>query len=298
MSAAAASDTIDPSILPPEFKWTEQTYGVIDSEFDGHPDALIEHQLASVNNMIDTLIPMLLQHSTPLTVSDPQETREYTLKFTRCGISKPVVHSPGQGYLPMLPADARISDRTYAAPLYVTVELSFRSGSETVTHTEQHVRVANIPIMVGSKYCHLYGRSNSERAALNECPVDRGGYFIIRGSEKVIISRERPKDNALACFMESDPNKPYECRAETKSTIDQRFFPIKIAVVRLSKYQEPTGKEKDKIAAGQKLVVSLPYGRRPVPLFIIFKAFGVLTDKRSEERRVGKECRSRWSPYH
>ena len=21
-------------------------------------------------------------------------------------------------------------------------------------------------------------------------------------------------------------------------------------------------------------------------------------DKRSEERRVGKECRSRWSPYH
>src|SRR2546422_2332947 len=25
---------------------------------------------------------------------------------------------------------------------------------------------------------------------------------------------------------------------------------------------------------------------------------GGLTDTRSEERRVGKECRSRWSPYH
>ena len=24
----------------------------------------------------------------------------------------------------------------------------------------------------------------------------------------------------------------------------------------------------------------------------------VLGDERSEERRVGKECRSRWSPYH
>ena len=24
----------------------------------------------------------------------------------------------------------------------------------------------------------------------------------------------------------------------------------------------------------------------------------VATDVRSEERRVGKECRSRWSPYH
>ena len=25
---------------------------------------------------------------------------------------------------------------------------------------------------------------------------------------------------------------------------------------------------------------------------------GVTTEERSEERRVGKECRSRWSPYH
>ena len=26
--------------------------------------------------------------------------------------------------------------------------------------------------------------------------------------------------------------------------------------------------------------------------------FGLLQTVRSEERRVGKECRSRWSPYH
>ena len=28
------------------------------------------------------------------------------------------------------------------------------------------------------------------------------------------------------------------------------------------------------------------------------KVGGKLEDTRSEERRVGKECRSRWSPYH
>src|SRR5258707_6953985 len=26
--------------------------------------------------------------------------------------------------------------------------------------------------------------------------------------------------------------------------------------------------------------------------------FGIIEPDRSEERRVGKECRSRWSPYH
>ena len=34
---------------------------------------------------------------------------------------------------------------------------------------------------------------------------------------------------------------------------------------------------------------------------IKFSSFGTFKDiksSRSEERRVGKECRSRWSPYH
>ena len=30
----------------------------------------------------------------------------------------------------------------------------------------------------------------------------------------------------------------------------------------------------------------------------IAKELGYFEDERSEERRVGKECRSRWSPYH
>ena len=31
---------------------------------------------------------------------------------------------------------------------------------------------------------------------------------------------------------------------------------------------------------------------------IEYSVDGIITDYRSEERRVGKECRSRWSPYH
>ena len=37
-------------------------------------------------------------------------------------------------------------------------------------------------------------------------------------------------------------------------------------------------------ATGAKIVISSSWRRRDV--------------ERSEERRVGKECRSRWSPYH
>src|SRR2546421_10795351 len=32
--------------------------------------------------------------------------------------------------------------------------------------------------------------------------------------------------------------------------------------------------------------------------YLVFNTIMNLTTQRSEERRVGKECRSRWSPYH
>ena len=31
---------------------------------------------------------------------------------------------------------------------------------------------------------------------------------------------------------------------------------------------------------------------------VIFEKESLASESRSEERRVGKECRSRWSPYH
>ena len=35
-----------------------------------------------------------------------------------------------------------------------------------------------------------------------------------------------------------------------------------------------------------------------VPFYVSFDGETYLKEGRSEERRVGKECRSRWSPYH
>ena len=36
----------------------------------------------------------------------------------------------------------------------------------------------------------------------------------------------------------------------------------------------------------------------PILMTLVFQGDEILLDTRSEERRVGKECRSRWSPYH
>src|SRR3712207_8754913 len=52
-------------------------------------------------------------------------------------------------------------------------------------------------------------------------------------------------------------------------------------------------------AAARTRPTSAPTGRLPTIAPIQRGAEGAgLAGRRSEERRVGKECRSRWSPYH
>src|SRR3712207_9213104 len=43
---------------------------------------------------------------------------------------------------------------------------------------------------------------------------------------------------------------------------------------------------------------SLEVATPPLPELMSPQQAGELVGERSEERRVGKECRSRWSPYH
>ena len=45
-------------------------------------------------------------------------------------------------------------------------------------------------------------------------------------------------------------------------------------------------------------IAGLPFGIHKMLLILIPRGMDTTATLRSEERRVGKECRSRWSPYH
>ena len=48
-----------------------------------------------------------------------------------------------------------------------------------------------------------------------------------------------------------------------------------------------------------RIFLSHTFGEEQVGLYqLIFPFYALCLSLRSEERRVGKECRSRWSPYH
>lgn len=264
---------MDPNI---SFDWENDTWKVIDS-YLRPPGAissskLIDEQIASYNEFINNWLPTFLTQNRIKVHqgTDQLKTRELSFEVLKCSICKPTRYVNRQGKRPLTPANARSNDYSYLADLYVDFKITDTIGSNKVEYIETKVAVGGIPAMVRSKVCHLNGRTQTEAFAMGECAYDLGGYFIIRGGERVVIAQERPSENTIYVFSEgSASNSGDLLRAEVKSTVDQRFFPIRVSYVKLSK--------------NLCLRVHLPYGKRPVPIGTVFKAFGVVTDKAIQE---------------
>jgi DNA-directed RNA polymerase III subunit RPC2 len=91
------------------------------------------------------------------------------------------------------PHECRLRDMTYAAP--IVVDIKYRRGDKLVKRKD--IRIGRMPIMLRSANCVLTGKSERELACLNECSVDPGGYFIVRGQEKVILVQEQLSKNRV-----------------------------------------------------------------------------------------------------
>ena len=94
--------------------------------------------------------------------------QEHTISFTQKNLT---------------PNECRIRDLTYAAPIFVDVEYT---KGEKIYRTKK-VPIGQMPIMLGSSNCWLSGKTHEELARIKECPYDPRGYFIIKGSEKVVL---------------------------------------------------------------------------------------------------------------
>lgn len=94
--------------------------------------------------------------------------------------------------------ECRTRSLTYSAP--IVVDVKYTRGRSV--HTEKNVPIGKLPIMLRSSKCVLCGKSDAELAKLKECPFDPGGYFIIRGGEKVILIQEQLSKNRILIEMD------------------------------------------------------------------------------------------------
>ena len=166
---------------------------------------------------------------------------------------------------------------TDAALFRDATEKSLQEGNiQRITKVLNKVYLGKFPIMLQSNHCILSGIPKDLRYNMGECNNDVGGYFIIDGKEKTVIPQEKFGDNMLYVRKnikeEDDDNTPeYLYSAEIKSISENISKPRRTLSVSIV---APTTKFTNK-----NIVVNIPNVRKPVPLFIVFRALGILSDK-------------------
>uniref|UniRef100_A0A6B2KXR4 DNA-directed RNA polymerase n=1 Tax=Arcella intermedia TaxID=1963864 RepID=A0A6B2KXR4_9EUKA len=115
------------------------------------------------------------------------------------------------------PHECRLRDLTYSAPVYVNIE--YTRGKEHVIQDYPEL-IGRLPIMLRSAKCVLTGKSEEELAhKYKECPLDPGGYFVVKGNEKVVLSHEQLQKNRI--IVEVD-NKKNLSASVTSSTTERK----------------------------------------------------------------------------
>jgi len=156
-----------------------------------------------------------------------------------------------------------------AAELRKELEESMDGNVQRLSHTLKRVFLGRFPVMIQSDFCVLRGLPREIRHSMGECKNDLGGYFIIDGKEKTVVSQEKFADNMLYVRKVNDDKYLYS--AEIRSVSENVSKPVRTMSVKM---KAPTNKFTNK-----NIVVNIPNVRAPVPLFIVFRALGVISDK-------------------
>ncbi len=213
---------------------------------------------------------------------------EVQLEFENTSIRKPTIFENNGAILPMMPNDARLRNLTYASPLFVDVRVT----TTFIDHTKGGVRTSRvrlfpnvhlgkIPVMVGSKYCLLHDQKHLHPSVLGECAEDLGGYFIIQGGERVIISQERMSENRPFVFRNNrNPTKEVEV-IEVKSIGPDNDQVPKNNAVKIMYHP--------KNQQIWLLKATMPRIKTEIPLWILFRALGVEADNDIVDLILGPE---------
>jgi DNA-directed RNA polymerase beta subunit len=165
---------------------------LIKKYFDEH--SVVESNIESFNNFIDNELQQIIEENNDIEPTIiPHNIDEFKIRFDKIWVTKPEITEADGSKRSVYPIEARLRKITYSAPCYIDVSAHI-NGVQRETFTTQ---VVNIPIMLKSKYCHLHKMSREELIKRGEDPDDPGGYFIINGSEKVLVIIEDLAPNKM-----------------------------------------------------------------------------------------------------
>ncbi|KAM4572867.1 DNA-directed RNA polymerase III subunit RPC2 [Odontesthes bonariensis] len=186
---------------------------------------LVKQHIDSFNYFINVEIKKIMKANEKITSdADPM----WYLKYLNIYVGSPDVEESFNVTRPVSPHECRLRDMTYSAP--ITVDIEYTRGSQRIIRNA--LPIGRMPIMLRSSNCVLTGKTPMEFSKLNECPLDPGGYFIVKGQEKVILIQEQLSKNRIIVDQDrkgavgaSVTSSTHEKKSRTNMIVKQgRFY--------------------------------------------------------------------------
>jgi DNA-directed RNA polymerase II subunit RPB2 len=267
-------------------KYIEEPYTIINSCFEGkHLRRLVEHQIESYNDFISYQVPRTIAMFNPVHICSEQDLDKVTNKhrlemFVTCenfSIYRAQIHEINGATKSMFPQEARDRNFTYAGDMTIDLNIKFivRSGAmlesvHTFNKILPNIHIGKMPIMLKSNICILEQYKHIPYNINGECRMDSGGYFVINGSEKTVLGQERAAENLVQCFNTSKNNSKWSWLAEIKSVPDYKCIsPKQLSLTIATKNN----------GFGNGLWLQIPRLKNPLPLFVVFRVLGVISDE-------------------
>ena len=263
----------------------EDPFTLIESYFkDGYLERLVRHQIESYNHFvnyqiqktIDMFNPVKIHSENDYIVEKDKYLLEVFVSFVNFKLYPPLIHENNGATKTMFPGEAKLRNFTYASTMTVDINIEYvirntenMDTPKVITKTLPKINIGKMPIMLRSSICILSQQDCINQKNNDECEMDAGGYFVIKGSEKTALGQERAAENRIYCFDGKNTTK-WDYIAEIKSVPDFKCIsPKQIEMMISCKHN----------GFGKSIYVCIPRIKQPIELFALFRALGVTTDK-------------------
>jgi DNA-directed RNA polymerase II subunit RPB2 len=257
---------------------------LLDQYFQTTTYPYTRHHLDSYNQFIESDLPTIIKSQNPLIIVKDlipgTSTYEYKTEIFIGGedgssirLGTPTLqHMGGEEVRLLFPNEARLRDLTYAAGVYADILVRVTFGSEVDQDGKHVVRekflpqfpLIELPVMLHSKLCLLHNKPATFLESVGECPYDQGGYFIIAGSEKILITHQEQAFNTLYIQnQDADPKLSTYASISCLSPETRQIRRVTFVIVRES----------------ESLHVGLPFVRKTIPVCVLFRALGIESDE-------------------
>lgn len=240
----------------------------------------VADQIDSYNEFINTGLQTVINQETK-NLSYAYGDRKGSIIFGQIYTSPPQIVLSNRRTCRVYPCHARKMNLDYDTEISVDITDIEENGEIIEYH---RVKIGRIPIMLYSDICLLSKLSEKERIEYGECPHDPGGYFIVDGNERVLVSQMRNRYNHIEVLPQKTIEKKSKKSSNQKFTIDRSIKPKLVAQMRsMSNETAHSALVQVYLFTDDRTIsCSLPTISEYIPVGVVFKALGIPEEQFSD----------------